>query len=386
MRIAILVWSRIWGGLESHVVDLAATAIQDGHYAVLACVGEETAGLFRTRGAPAPVQVLNPPTGIAGALDWYAQFRALGVDACVFEKGTLHTGSVVMDLAARAAFKVFVTLQQLEPPVLGSRTTTRHIGGLVPGLGVWWYRQRFRGWLRSLAPERTICITETVRSGLETGYGFSARRLPVIYNGVDIERFSPDPARTTGAGIPDVLTFGTTARLVHEKGIDVAIRAFGAVIHDAPSVPMRLLIANDGAERPSLEALVRRLGIDDHVRFLGFQQDLPALYRTIDFFLVPSRIEAQGLVVLEALASGCPVIASAVGGIPEMITRPELGTLVPPDDPEALADAINAARLLSADQRRAQSAAGRAHVSAHFVARTQCRKILTLIEQLGADA
>ena len=171
--------------------------------------------------------------GIAASLGWYRQFRALGATACIFEKGTLHTGSLAMDLAARAAFKVFVTIQQLEPPALGARSSKRYLGGLVPGLGLWWYRQRFRGWLRSLRPARTICITQAVRSALETGYGFSSRRLPVIHNGVDVDRFSPDSPDTDAARAPEStngpLTFGTAARLIHEKGIDVAIRAFAQV-------------------------------------------------------------------------------------------------------------------------------------------------------------
>lgn len=389
MTVAILVWSRIWGGLESHVVDLAVTASQDGHHVILACVGKETATLFETRGAPATLKVVESPTAAYSVLHWYRQFRALGATACIFEKGTLHTGSLAMDLAARAAFKAFVTIQQLEPPTPGVRSSRRYLG-FVPGLGLWWYRQRFRGWLRSLAPARTICITQAVRSALETGYGFSSRKLPVIHNGVDVDRFSPGSRDTDAARAPELMnapfTFGTAARLIHEKGIDVAIRAFAQTVRQAPDVPMRLLIANDGSERHALEQLAQQLGVAEEVRFLGFQRDLPAYYRTVDIFLVPSRIEAQGLIVLEAMASGCLVIASAVGGIPEMITRSELGALVPPDDASALADAMNEVRRLSSAERRAQAAAGRAHVREHFVARTQCREILELVEHLASEA
>jgi len=386
MRIAILVWSRIWGGLESHVMDLAATAAGDGHEVVLACVGAEPADLFRARQIPASIQVIDLPTGPGSVLRWYRQFRALNVTACLFEKGTLHTGSVAMDLAARAAFRVYLVIQQLEPPRLGPRRSTRHLGGIVPGLGLWWYRQRFLGWLRSLAPRQTICITEAVRSALQDEYGFSGARLEVVYNGVDVDRFTPGPGALphhAAEAAPRPVTCGTAARLVHEKGIDVAVRAFALL---APDVPMRLLIANDGPERAALEALVRELGLTDRVQFTGFQRDLAAFYRGLDILLVPSRIEAQGLIVLEAMACGCLVIASAVGGIPEMISRRELGTLVPPEDAGALAAAIDDARRLSPDQRHAQAAAARAHVCAEFVAQTQCRKILALAGQLAAEA
>ncbi len=257
MKVAILVWSRIWGGLESHVMDLAATALEDGHQVIVACVGADTAALFQARGMRAPIQVINPPAAGVGILAWYRQFRALGVQACIYEKGTLHAGSLSLDVAARAAFRVFVAIQQLEPPVLGARRTKRHMGGLVPGLGLWWYRQRFRGWLRSLAPVRTICITEAVRSALATAYGFSPQRLPVIYNGVDTDRFSPATDETAPDETPGVVgsfTFGTSARLEREKGIDVAIHAFAQVVRDAPGVPMRLLVANHGSERAGARA------------------------------------------------------------------------------------------------------------------------------------
>jgi glycosyltransferase involved in cell wall biosynthesis len=389
MRIAILVWSRIWGGLESHVMDLATTAAGDGHEVVLVCVGQQAAALFKPRGIPATIRVIDASTGPGAVLRWYRQFRALNVTACLFEKGTLHTGSLAMDLAARAACRVYVAIQQLEPPRLGPRRSTRHFGGLVPGVGFWWYRQRFLGWLRSLAPMRTVCITEAVRSALEADYGFSSGRLDVIHNGVDVDRFTrvSDAAGLSSPGLAQrPLTLGTAARLVHEKGIDVAIRAFARVVQHSPDVPMRLLIANDGPERESLEALARDLGLTDRVQFSGFQRDLPAFYRSLDIFLVPSRIEAQGLIVLEAMACECLVIASAAGGIPEMITGPELGTLVPPDDAPALATAIEDARRLSPDKRAAQAAAARAHVCAEFVAQTQCRKILSLTAQLAAEA
>ena len=384
MTLAILVWSRIWGGLESHVVDLARTAAGDGHHVVLACVGPETAALFGGRDLPARIQeATTPPSSIVG---WYRWFRTLDAEVCLFEKGTLHTGSLALDLAARMAFKAFVVIQQLEPPRLGPRTRSRHLG-VLPGLGLWWFRQRFGGWLRSLGPARTVCISQAVRSGLINDYGFAPDRLPIVPNGTDTERFHParDAATTSDeTGRPFVV--GTAARLVHNKGIDVALRAFAQVLQQSPAAPVALHVANDGAERGPLEALAATLGIADRVRFLGFQRDLPAFYRSLDLFLVPSRIEAQGLIVLEALASGCLVVASRVGGIPEMITQPDLATLVPPDDPDVLASAIQAARSLTLEQRRRRRAAGIAHVAAHFDTVTQCRQILSMARQLSGEA
>ncbi len=382
MTIAILVWSRIWGGLESHAVDLVNAAVDAGHDVTLACVGSETAALYRARNLRATIEATDPPPSTVTG--WYRYFRSLRCDVCLFEKGTLHVGSLALDVAARLAFRAFVVIQQLEPPVLGPRTASKHLGGMVPGLGLWWYRQRTRGWLRSLMPVRTICISESVRSALSRGYGFATRKMPIIPNGVDTVRFSPGPAvkaRATGGTV----IVATAARLVQEKGIDVALRGFARALASSP-VPMELHIANDGAERQALEALTDALGIREHVRFLGFQRDLTAFYRGVDIFLVPSRIEAQGLIVLEALSSGCLVVASSVGGIPEMITRPELGILVPADDPEAIAEAILTLSRLPADDRQARNAAGVKYVADHFDSRTQCGAILSLVQQLSGGA
>ena len=382
MRVAILVWSRIWGGLESHAVDLVSAAVDAGHEVKLACVGSETAALYRARNLRATIEAIDPPPSTVTG--WYRYFRSLRCDVCIFEKGTLHVGSLALDVAARLAFKAFVVIQQLEPPVLGARTASRYFGGMVPGIGLWWYRQRTRGWLRSLMPVQTICISESVRSALSKGYGFATRKMPIIPNGVDVVRFSPGPAvraRATGGTV----IVATAARLVQEKGIDVALRGFARALASSP-VPMELHIANDGAERQALEALTDALGIREGVRFLGFQRDLTAFYRGVDIFLVPSRIEAQGLIVLEALSSGCLVVASSVGGIPEMITGPELGILVPADDPDAIAEAILTLSRLPDDERQARHAAGVRYVADHFDSRTQCGAILSLVQQLSGGA
>lgn len=390
MTLAILVWARVWGGLESHVRDIAATALEDGHHVCLACVGDETARLFEGRAPGATIRIIEPPGSASNVRRWYTQLRSLGADACIFEKGTLHTGGVAMDLAARLAFKAFVTIQQLEPPALGRRTTRWHAGGLVPGLGLWWYRQRFSGWLRSLAPSRTICISNAVRDALRTDYGFSDRRLVVIHNGVNVERFTSgrntEGSEAAHSSHAAAMTLGTSARLVQDKGIDVAIRAVHLLKTNAPEKAVRLLIANDGPERKHLEALVEQLGLCDRISFVGFQPEPAAFYQALDILLVPSRIEAQGLIVPEALASGCLVIASRVGGIPEMISAPELGTLVPPDDVPALADAIDRAVAMPQEERDFRAAAGRRHVETHFNARRQGRAILALVEGLVAGA
>lgn len=135
------------------------------------------------------------------------------------------------------------------------------------------------------------------------------------------------------------------ARLDPIKGVDVLIRA----IKDVPHAT--LWLAGEGAQRDALEALTRRLGVHGRIRFWGHldRQSLGARLAAADVFVLPSRSEAFGIALVEAMHAGLPVVATRVGGIPELVGK-ENGILVPPADPAALAKAI---RELSADPARA---------------------------------
>jgi len=319
---------------------------------------------------------------------WHREFRRLNASGCVFEKGTVHAGTSAMECGARFAFKAFVTIEQLEPPLL-PRASRRSVGGLVPGLGLWRRTAQLQGWLRSLAPHRTICITQAVRKALAGTYGFNPSKLVVIHNGVDANRFRPRPerrhdARTILGLRANEFVFGSMCRLIPDKGVDVAIRAVAA-LRRRETRPIRYVIAGDGTERRALESLARELELDDVVTFAGFLREPADFYSALDAFIVPSRIEAQGIVVLEAMASGCDVIASAVGGIPEMIDRPGIGRLVAADDVAALASAMTETLNQQESDRHSRSTSAREHVMQHFSADDQYGKIITLVEHLLRD-
>ena len=131
-------------------------------------------------------------------------------------------------------------------------------------------------------------------------------------------------------------TLVLAARLVPQKSLDVALRAL------ARTAKVALVIAGDGPERDGAERLVRKLGVGSRVRFLGAQprEDVFALFRAADAAILSSSWESFGLVVAEALAVGTPVISTEVGGVVEMLSDGVNGLLIPPEDPEALAGAI----------------------------------------------
>jgi glycogen(starch) synthase len=177
----------------------------------------------------------------------------------------------------------------------------------------------------------------------------------VVYNGIQLSDFEggtpfPHPK-------PFILGIG---RLVKQKGFDVLIRAFAKA--DIPSHD--LLLAGEGAERQSLEQLVESLNLTDRIFFLGRANRPTAvsLFKGCSFFVLPSRHEPQGIVNLEAMSAGRAVIASRVGGVPEIVLDGETGILVAGEDDTALAAALThlgsdeslRQRLGTAGQRRAQ--------------------------------
>ncbi len=169
----------------------------------------------------------------------------------------------------------------------------------------------------------------------------------LIYNGVDLVRYDhTDPCCTLREeyGLPEAAQIvGVVARLEPEKGHPTLLEAWPAVVARVPLA--RLLVVGEGSRREALEAQAAALGIADTVVFTGRRDDVPAVTAALDVAVLPSYREAQGLTILEAMALSRPVVASAVGGIPEMIEDGRTGLLVPPHDADALAAAI--VRLLT---------------------------------------
>ena len=133
---------------------------------------------------------------------------------------------------------------------------------------------------------------------------------------------------------------GTVCRLVPLKHVDDLLRAAAVVRRDRPG--LRLVVVGDGPQRAVLEAEAERLGLRGAARFLGERADIPELLAAMDVFVHPSESEGHPNAVLEAMASGLPVIAAAIPGVDELVRDGETGVLVPPGDPAELARAIGA--------------------------------------------
>jgi glycosyltransferase involved in cell wall biosynthesis len=201
--------------------------------------------------------------------------------------------------------------------------------------------------LRRLTPEmgRLIAVSTSIERKI-ADEGRALVPVSLIYNGVDLDRYDhQEPCCTLRddygmeAGSQIV---GVIARLEPEKGHPTLLDAWPQVLRDVPDA--YLLVIGEGSRREALEQQAYDLRIGHRVVFTGRRDDVPAVTAALDVAVLPSYREAQGLSILEAMALSRPVVASNVGGIPEMIEDGVTGLLVPPADPAALAEAIS--RLL----------------------------------------
>lgn len=189
------------------------------------------------------------------------------------------------------------------------------------------------------------------------------------------QRPARPPAASSGAVI------GTACRLAAVKGLVYLVRAFALLRGEFEDA--RLEIAGSGPELSALEREIHSLGLDASVALLGWQGELPPLLRRWDVFVLPSLDEALGIAALEAMAHGLPVVASAVGGLPELVEQGRTGWLVPPADPTALAERLRW-MLLNAPERLAMGTAAQARARRCFSTERMVRDISQVYGELLA--
>jgi glycosyltransferase involved in cell wall biosynthesis len=218
--------------------------------------------------------------------------------------------------------------------------------------------------------------------------GVAAERLSVIHNAIDGGRFDGDRAaarRRLNAlfASPPRLLVGAAGRLSPEKGFTILVEAAAVVGRKEPAAAF--VIVGDGPLRAALENEARRRGLDGKVVFTGYRRDLDALMPGFDLFTLPSFTEGLPNVVLEACAASVPVVATAVGGTPEIVEDGVNGLLVPPGDGLALAGAL--LRLLGDGQLRVDLAErGRARVEDRFTFAAQAEAYRRLLASLVRSA
>jgi glycosyltransferase involved in cell wall biosynthesis len=231
------------------------------------------------------------------------------------------------------------------------------------------------------ACDRVIVVSRAIAAVLEQG-GVPAARLRLVYEGVPDRPAAPGGAEALAElGVPPgAPVVGNVAALTGHKDHATLVDAMALLLPRVADV--RLVIAGEGELRSDLESRVRARGLDDRVVFAGFRSDLDRLLPACSVFCLSSRLEGLGTSLLDAMALGLPVVATAAGGIPEAVEDGVTGRLVPPCDPAALADAL--AEVLGDEaMRRAMGTAGRKRYESRFSADRMVEETLGVLAEVA---
>ncbi|MFV2067831.1 MAG: glycosyltransferase [Pirellulales bacterium] len=340
------------GGMEHIVVDLVRCGVEAGQRVEVLCLERPGELASRLSEWGIPVHCLEKRPGIQlrlrGAI--LRLLRAARPD--VIHTHQIGTLFYVGPAARRAGISAIVHTEH------GSEYNGR-------------WKTRWLARLAARHAERFFCVSDdTVQHVL--GHRVVAKcKVDVIHNGIDVDLFESacserEPIRRDLAIPSAALVIGTVGRLSEIKRQDLLVRAFAGVLKRIPDA--HLLLVGDGPKREDLLALSTALGLGEQVHFAGYRADRQRCLAAMDLFALSSDSEGTPLALLEAWATHLPVVATAVGGLPELVEDGKTGVLVPPGDPKSLTEAFT--HLLSDETlRTALAEAGHATVRARFTLR-----------------
>ncbi len=321
ITIAHVVLSLDVGGLERVVVSLLKGTDQSKFRAALCCLEKEGRLVEEVREACEFVAAMGKGPGVAYTLPFRlaSLFRSKHVDIVHCHNiGPFIYGSFAGKLAGSKP-----VVYTVHGPEVSSKSI--HV--------------RFQ---RLPVLDRIVAVSEHVRRGVIERLHVAPAKVMTIVNGIDVARYARGDGRAqcrtelrVGDETPVV---GVVARLTPEKDHDTLLEAFALLAKERFDAV--LIVVGDGPMLGRAREAARRLGIESAVRFTGTRLDVPELLSAFDVFAMSSREEGLGITLIEAMAAGLPVVATAAGGIPEIVQNELTGYLVPPGDPRRLADAL----------------------------------------------
>ncbi len=345
VRVVQLMQSGTNGGAQEHVFSLVSR-MDPEHYDVSIVSLTPGSAVNKLRRHGFDVTVIDTPDDVLATAQLTAHLADVRPDV-------LHNHMYRAEVVGTKAAMALAAAGHRRPWVMGtvhsSRIRSDEDQALLRGL--------------TAHMDRLVVVSKAIDAKVvEEGRTAAPRSL--IYNGVDLERYDHQaPCCTLRAEYgmeADAELVGVVGRLELEKGHPTLLEAWPLVLAERPKA--YLIVVGEGSRLDHLHEIVRTQGIERHVIFTGRRDDIPAITAALDVAVLPSYREAQGLTILEAMALSRPVVASNVGGIPEMVTHEKTGLLVPPHDPPALAAAI--VRALS-DHQLADMVARAGHDLVH---------------------
>lgn len=366
MRLSVVhvIGTSIIGGAECHFVDLIEGLSQTGVANLAICPRPgPLAELLYSRGiAVELIEMLRPEPDGTDALDPAAFQKILRLLKSTKPRvvhSHLYPANFLASLAAHEAHV---------PAII----QTKHGFDMDPE----------EGKLSKKTALYTIAVARAIAKDVENA-GIAPDRIEVIYNCAGPTHFDVSLKEIndlrTELDLDAGPLVGTVARLAQVKGVDIFLKA--VQLAKRTISPLTAIVVGDGPQSAELHALAQELDINNAVRFFGLRKDTPALNRLLDVVVLASRKEACSLALLEAMAAGRTVIATAVGGTPEIITHGVNGWLVPPEDPTALAQAI-ITLLSNSALRTSLGTAAQNYVSMYFTREQMIQNVLSFYQRI----
>lgn len=363
-----VITSLVPGGAERVVVNLLQHHDRSKYQPVCVCLGDPVGSHYEdiVRKLEVPLHFL----GKGDKADW-GVYKKLERLFAAYRPTVVHTHLLGLNYAYLAMMKYRTpvrvhTLHSLAQKEIGNR-----VARIVRTLA---FRYRIGGVI-------PVAIADEVARTIEQVYGY--QHPPVVPNGIPTDEYAPNPTRRAlfraEQGVaPEAVVIVHVGRFVELKNHALLLRAF-MQLKSQP--PLYLWLVGDGELRPSMEQLAQELGVAERVRFWGVRSDVADILNAADIFTLPSKYEGNPMSVMEAMATGLPVVASAVGGIPELVEESVSGFLTPSEDHKSLVAALQ--RLVESEElRRQMGLQARYRAQKRFDIRATVRRYEELYESI----
>ncbi|MEW6052261.1 MAG: glycosyltransferase [Nitrospirota bacterium] len=267
--------------------------------------------------------------------------------------------------------------------VSGNISVIAHVHGLARTRS---WKRKLTNWFLLRGVKKIVAVSESVRKDvIKNNWGLDPYKVITVKNCIDLStidsiRISKGESRAQLGLAEDEFVFGTVGRLVATKGQSYLIEAFALVKERIPNA--RLVITGNGPLFGELQKKAANLGVASRVLFTGYRNNVFEMLRAFDIFVLPSLAEGLSIALLEAMASGLPIIASEVGGIPEVFGNCKCGKLVKPKDVRSLAAAMIEISYLDNDLKKNLGANGRTRIEEEFTADVMIKKLTELYESV----
>jgi len=364
MKILHIISSGGMYGAEAVILNMSRVLNEGAHHSTLGVFANTSNSNLQLHENAAKEGIESSLISCKGQIDWnvVANIRALSA----------RTGAdVVHAHGYKADIYVYFALRRLGIPLV-STCHTWYDNDLMVSL----YGTADRFVLRKYA--RIVAVSSEVKERLLKA-GVRDAKIRLVQNGIDLRPFdAASPSLRGDARSERMLIVGLVGRLSKEKGIDIFLRAAARVLANFPNT--RFVVVGDGPDKDALQALSDELNIRDSVSLLGRRDDMPSVYASLDVMVSSSRQEGLPIAVLEGMASGLPLVATAVGEVPSVVLDGRTGVLLPAEDVGLLARGIESL-LGDASKRNRFGAAGRKLIEEQFSAERMTADYLRVYEE-----